>query len=278
MSYKLCAFADEASNAFSGQIRALVDNGIKYLEIRNLDRKNIADLSISEAKELRKRLDDEGLSVWSVGSRIGKIGIRDDFSPHVDEFLHTLELARALECENLRMFSFYIPKGDSPDAYGDEAMERLGRFVELSRGSGVTLCHENEKGIYGDVTERCLKIAKAFDEIKLVFDPANFVQCRVNTLDAWDMLRGYVKYMHIKDALADGSIVPAGKGEGNIPTLLGKYAKIGGEVLTLEPHLVVFDGLQALEKESVKEKTFIYRYETPEIAFKAAADALKALI
>jgi hypothetical protein len=58
--------------------------------------------------------------------------------------------------------------------------------------------------------------------------------------------------MHIKDALASGQVVPAGSGIGNLKYLIGEYAKMGGEVLTLEPHLMEFYGLSELENgESV---------------------------
>ena len=84
--------------------------------------------------------------------------------------------------------------------------------------------------------------------------------------------------MHIKDALADGRIVPAGHGEGRIPELLRRYAAIGGEVLTLEPHLFGFEGLGALERRTVDQNEFPYHYSNAESAFGAAVDALKELI
>ena len=80
--------------------------------------------------------------------------------------------------------------------------------------------------------------------------------------------------MHIKDAFADGKVVPAGKGIGNIPWLLERYS---GKVLTLEPHLSVFKGLEALE---AGEKTIIdeYKYPSARDAFDAAVVALKEII
>ena len=277
MSFNLSAFADEVSNELNEQIRFLNDRDIGYLEIRSLDGKNVGDLTLSEAKETYKRLADKGIKVWSVGSRIGKIGITDDFAPHLDEFKRTLEITDTLGCNKIRMFSFYIPKDSKADVYRDSVMERLERFLECSKGSGILLCHENEKGIYGDNAERCLDIAKTFSDMKLVFDPANFVQCGVDTLAAWEMLKGYLEYVHIKDALADGSIVPSGNGIGNIPQILADYEKMGGGVLTLEPHLTVFKGLASLEREGEKTKQ-LFEYPDAETAFVAAVDALRTII
>ena len=278
MAYKICAFADEASNLLSGQIKTLNDRGISYIELRNLDGKNVAELSVAEAKEIKSKFDANGISVWSIGSRLGKIGVFDDFLAHYDELLHTIELAKAFDCDKIRMFSFYIPSEKSYSECKDEVMTRLAKMVEAARGSGVTLCHENEKGIYGDSADRCLEIAKAFPKIKLVFDPANFVQCGVDTLGAWEMLFSHVEYMHIKDSLADGRIVPAGHGIGNVGEIAKKYMALGKEVMTLEPHLTLFEGLASLEQRSIEKKDFPYEYPSAEAAFAAAHDALIELI
>lgn len=277
---KIYAFADEASPLIDGQIIALKENGLDGLEIRNVDNVNVSDISDAKAKEVRKKLDDAGLSVWSVGSPIGKIDIvKDNFDLHTEKFRRTLEIAEILGAKNIRLFSFYIPKDSDPSEYRNEVIERLGKFIGIASETGIELCHENEKGIYGDNAERCLEIYKALPEMKAIFDPANFVQCGVDTMPAWEMLKIYVKYLHIKDALPDGNVVPAGKGSGNLAYILSDYRKMNGTALTLEPHLKVFAGLSALETEGDKSAVGeIYSYKTNEEAFRAAADALKALI
>jgi sugar phosphate isomerase/epimerase len=233
---------------------------------------------VEKAKEVQQALESKGLSVWSIGSRLGKIGIKDDFAPHLEEFCRTLETARVLKCDKIRLFSFYVPQGEDPAIYEDEVMKRLGAFAKAAKGSGIQLCHENEKGIYGDNAKRCLDIAKNVEDIRLVFDPANFVQCGVDTLDAWNTLKNYVSYVHIKDATEDGTIVPAGAGCGNVEKILADYKSMGGGVLTLEPHLTVFDGLASLEREGEHTKIAQYSYPDAKTAFIAAHDALVSVI
>lgn len=276
---KIYAFADEASPIIDEQIKAMKENGVDGLEIRNVDSVNIAEISDSKAKEVRKKLDNVCLRVWTIGSPIGKIDIeKDDFTLHTEKFKRTLELADILGAENIRLFSFFTP-AENRDSYKDEVIERLGTFGEIAKGSSITLCHENEKGIYGDIPERCLEIHKALPEMKAIFDPANYVQCGVDTLQAWELLKGYVKYLHIKDALADGSVVPAGKGIGNVEFILGDYIRNGGDSVTVEPHLTVFDGLKGLEKEGDASVVGeVYKYATAEEAFSAAVSALRGLI
>lgn len=270
MNFKLAAFADEADSRISEQIKAMMENDIPYLEIRGVDGENISDITKEKAIEIRKQLDNSGLAVWSLGSPYGKIGINDDFAPHLEKFNCSLETANILGAKNIRIFSFYTPNGQEKE-YKDKVMARIEQFMLAAEKSGITLCHENEKGIYGDTAKRCLEIHHNFPKLKAVFDPANFVQCGQDTIEAWKMLESYVEYMHIKDAMPDGSVVPAGKGSGNIPYLLHNYK---GKVLTLEPHLSVFDGFDKLEANP----KIRYCYPTSRAAFDAAVNALKMII
>ena len=275
MKFQIAAFADEAGSRMDEQIAAMQENGVTGLEIRGVDGENISNISNEKAKEVKKRLDDAGLAVWSLGSPYGKVGIEEDFGPHLDRFCRGLELAEILQTKHIRLFSFFIPKEKDPAIFRDAVMERLAKFVEKAQGSGVMLCHENEKGIYGDIASRCADIHAALPEIRAVFDPANYIQCKQPTKPAWEMLAPYVEYMHIKDALADGEVVPAGKGIGELPYLLSQFK---GSVVSVEPHLHVFEGFAELERDQQTKMLESFHYPSSRAAFGAAVDALKALI
>ncbi len=272
---RIFAFADEASPNIDEQIIAMKRNNLSGLEIRNVDGVNVSEITLQKAKEVKEKLDANGLVTWAVGSPIGKIRFEcDDFSEHLEKFKHTLEIAHILDSKNIRLFSFYPPKEKSIEPYRDEVMDRLGQFIDIAKDSGIDLCHENEKGIYGDIASRCLDIHKTFPALKAVFDPANFVQCGQDTLEAWQMLKPYVKYMHIKDALADGSIVPSGCGIGNIKQI---YSDFKGDV-TIEPHLKAFIGLDKLENEDDKSVVGNLSYKSNDDAFDAAVSAFKETV
>lgn len=271
---RVYAFADEASGMIDGQIAAMKRNGLNGLEIRGVDGQNIADITLDKAHEVRRKLDDAGLEVWSMGSPIGKIGIGDDMAPHLEKLRHVLALADVLGARNLRMFSFYLPGEADPAQFRQQVMDRMGEMLRVAEGSGVALCHENEKGIYGDNALRCRELLDAFPALQGVFDPANFVQCGQNTWEAWELLHDRILYMHIKDALADGSVVPAGMGAGHVKRIVEAFRAQGGCVATMEPHLRVFSGLQQLEREG--EKTNIAGcYATSDEAFDAACKAFR---
>lgn len=278
-SLRIYAFADEASALISGQIAAMQRNGLHGLEIRNADGTNVSDLTEDKAKEIRNRMDDAGLEVWSIGSPIGKVDVvQDDCAAHLDKFRHTLDVADILGAKNIRLFSFYYPADCTPAEVKDQVFAQMNAMLEAAKGRGIDLCHENEKGIYGDMADRCLELHQAFPALKAVFDPANFIQCGQDTWEAWEMLKPYVKYLHIKDALADGNVVPAGKGIGQVPRIVKEYTAMGGSALTLEPHLKVFDGLAALERAYEKSAVGSYCYNTNDEAFDAACAALREIL
>ncbi len=274
---KIYAFADEASANIDEQIIALKENGLDGLEIRNVDGVNIADITEEKAIEVKEKMDKAGLKVWSIGSPIGKIEIHNA-NEHKEKFKHVLKVAKILRAKNIRLFSYHLPKGCNLEDYTPKVIENLKELVALTKGANITLCHENEKGIFGDTPERCLAIHKAIPEIKAIFDPANYIQCGIDTKKAWEMIKPYVEYLHIKDALSDGSVVPAGMGEGNLSFILEEYKQMGGYAITLEPHLTIFEGLSKLEGDEKSVVGEVYKYSSNIEAFKAAADSLKKIL
>lgn len=278
------AFCDEAGEAtIGGQIAACKKNGITHMELRGFGKSlNINNLSPEQAREMKAEIDREGMKVASIGSGYGKIHIKDDFTPHFEAFKNTVEVAKILEAKYIRIFSFYFRENDSYETYRDEVIRRVRAMTDYAAGEGLICCHENEKGIYGDNAERCLDILEACGgTLRAVFDPANFVQCGVDTLKAYELLEDYIEYFHIKDALYENAdVVPAGEGDGNVEEILRRFDKQKKTViLSLEPHLKVFDGLGKLEAvvNSIR-KIKVNTYASHAESFKAAADAMYAVI
>lgn len=273
---KLCAFADEADASRAGQIQALTENHIPYLEIRGVDGTNIAKLPMERAKEFKAELDAAGIRVWSIGSPAGKSSITDDFAAEEAQFAHLLDMAEVFEASCIRLFSFYGTGGE--ETYFDEVCRRLNLFCDMAEARGIIPCHENEKGIYGDTAARCRQIHRAVPRLRAVFDPANFIQCGEDVMTAWEMLAPYVFYGHIKDATADGRVVPPGDGVGRLRDYLPLFAAQGGEVLTLEPHLAEFVGLSDLENDQGRSEVGGMRFKDNRAAFDCAVEKLKQII
>ena len=277
------AFADEASPSIVEQIEACKANGIEYIELRNVDGKNISNFNVEEAKELKKLLDDNGIKVSSIGSHYGKIEIDDDFAPHFEAFKQTVEVAKVLETKYIRMFSFFFTKGQDRAEYKNEVYRRLDAMVDYANEHGILCCHENEKGIYGDITERCLELAEHYGErMGCIFDPSNYIQCGSETLEGFKQLQDYVTYFHVKDCIAEiDTVVPAGEGDGHIVEIMKMLdQKEGVYFLSVEPHLRVFEGLDDLEPDDATANAMNKKFVYPDnkTSFAAACSAIHNII
>ncbi len=268
---RLCAFSDEASPSLRGQIEAMIRNGIYLTELRSVDGKNVKDLSIEEAERIKAELDAAGIAVWAIGSPLGKVDISTDINEYLETVSHVCALARVFDCKNIRMFSFFGAY-DQPE----KVYEYLHRMVEVAQRYGVTLCHENEKDIYGDTLERVMLIKQNVQGLAHVYDPANYLQCGQSAEQTLSALHADTAYFHVKDVIAaTGEIVPAGHGDGLIGKLIGMIDPARDVVMTLEPHLRVFAGYAQIDSQEMKNK---YVFENNDQSFDAAVDALKVLL
>ena len=219
--------------------------------MRGVDGNNLIFHSDKKVKEIRAILDDADILLSALGSPLGKIGIEDSFDKHFEDFKRAVEIAHMMDTKNIRMFSFYI-SDDQRQTLKGEVFDRLGRFVDYASANDIILLHENEKGIYGEKAPECLELMKEFagDHFKAIFDFANFVQCGQDTLEAYEMLKDYIAYIHVKDARKEnGTVVPSGYGDGNVEIILKKLFEKGFDgFLSLEPHLFEFRGFSDLER------------------------------
>ena len=268
---RLCAFSDEASASLQGQIAAMTRNNIALTELRSVNGKNVKDLTVDVAAQIKAELDAAGIAVWSIGSPLGKVDITVDIEEYLQTVAHVCELANVFGCKRIRMFSFF-------GAYEqpDKVYEYLCRMVDMADRYGVILCHENEKDIFGDTLERVLLIREHVPGLAHVYDPANFLQCGQAAEQTLQALHDKTEYFHIKDVVAaTGEIVPAGYGDGRICELIGMIDPDADIVLTLEPHLRVFAGYVQIDATEMRNK---FTYETNDQAFDAAVNALKVLL
>lgn len=266
---RLCAFADEYSNNLDEQIEALHKNNIDLIELRNVDGVNVTDLTEEQAKNTHARLEKAGIKVWSVGSALGKDDIDTDCKTYLEKVERVCRNAGILGAEHIRIFSFF-------NAYDkrEKVIDLLSRMVEIAEKYGVKLCHENEKEIYGDTVDRVLDLRGAVKGLYFVYDPANFVQCGQDIDYALEKLYGCTEYFHCKDVISStGELVPAGEGDGGIEKLFKRIDR--DTVITIEPHLAVFDGYAAIDGTSMKNK---YHFESNKDAFNAGVAAVKATL
>ncbi len=66
-SFHLAGFADEAADSIDGQIAVTKELGWSHIELRCVDKKQIADLSDDEFKAVKDKLDEAGVGICSLG-------------------------------------------------------------------------------------------------------------------------------------------------------------------------------------------------------------------
>lgn len=241
--YELTGFGDEISPHLDEQLDVLASEGMRYLELRGVEGKGILSFTDCDLSLIKKGLEKKGFKISSIGSPIGKIGIRDDFKKHLKDFEKVIKMAHYFKARYVRIFSYYPPKGEDPDRFRDEVMERMKKKTDIAKKEGIILLNENEVGLFGNIGRRCRDIQETINSpnLRFNFDPANFViENEKPYSDCYPLLERHIEYVHIKDAkfAKEMTITPAGEGDGEVELVLKALKKRGYDgFLSLEPHL-----------------------------------------
>ena len=253
---RLSAFADEISADLDEQIKVLRSEHIHFIDLRGVWDTNVLDLADQQATEIKQRLEAQHIGVAAIASPIGKIPIDAPFDEHLQRFERAISLAHFFHTPFIRLFSFYPPiaTGDAnsagsgkdlvdPAIWRNEVLSRLRELTRRVHHANLTLLHENEKEIYGDTIAHCTDLLQSINDpnFQAILDPANFIQCEQTPYpDAYQELRPWLRYVHVKDALPDGTVVAAGEGVAHWPELLQQLRADGyAGFLSLEPHLAL---------------------------------------
>ena len=241
----ISGFFDEASGKLDSQLDLMQSLGVRYLCPRSLDGKNISDFTLPAFEEaVRPRLDAMGAKISSLGSNIGKIRLGDEaaYQAQLQKLAHLADIAEAMDCRYIRMFSFYMEPGFDEEKVFPKVLEKLRGFLDVIKGRKVTLLHENEKKIFGDTPERAMRLFEAMDspQFVLCYDASNYLQVGADAWQAYERTREATAYYHMKDC-RHGFEVPLGEGQGRIHDILADLEARDFEgFLTMEPHTVKY--------------------------------------
>jgi len=246
--FQLSAFGDEISDDLDEQLQTLVSLKIHSLDLRGAWGVNVAMMSDAEVARVRQVCGKYGVRIACLGSPVGKSPLSGPAEPEKAKLARLMAIGKTLGTRYIRVFSFYpedISNNEHYDQFVAQAAERLAELAHMAQPAGFTLVLENEKAIVTDTPERCAAVLKRVNSpaLRYAWDSANFVQVDVaKPIDrGWEGVKPYLEYVHIKDAmLADGKVVPAGEGDGQVRELLMNLKAMGYQgMLTLEPHLKI---------------------------------------
>jgi sugar phosphate isomerase/epimerase len=243
VTWTLSGFGDEIDPDPAVQVAVLKALGSSHIEVRSAWGTNVVDFSDDQLTALTALLGKEGMRASAVASPIGKVDVSLDPALEVQRLRRVIRVAHALETPNIRIFSFFRGEGVAVESIRDDVMHRMRLLADEAEREGVVLLHENEKDIYGDTPERVLDLVESVGSpaLRLAWDSANFVQVGVTHPhdDGYAMLRPYLDYLQVKDAVAaTGTVVPAGQGDGQVAATLTALRDDGyAGYASLEPHL-----------------------------------------
>lgn len=246
--WKLSGFGDEIDPDPAVQIAVLQALGAQHIEVRSAWGVNIVDLDESQLTQLAAVVRERGMAVSAIASPIGKVDVSLPVEHEVGRLQRAIRAAEVLETPYIRIFSFFRAEHLSADDIRDDVLVRMTALARTAEAAGVTLVHENEKDIYGDIPSRVLDVIESVgsDRLRVAWDNANFVQVGVRPFtDAYAMLRPHLEYLQLKDALAaTGEVVPVGDGDGELRETLTALRDDGyAGFASLEPHLTDVNAL-----------------------------------
>ncbi|MFJ3473606.1 sugar phosphate isomerase/epimerase family protein [Microbacterium maritypicum] len=246
--WKLSGFGDEIDPDPAVQIAVLQALGARHIEVRSAWGVNIVDLDECQLTQLAAVVRERGMSVSAVASPIGKVDVSLPVEHEVGRLQRAIRAADVLETPYIRIFSFFRDENLSAEDIRDDVLVRMAALARTAEAAGVTLVHENEKDIYGDIPARVLDVIESVgsDRLRIAWDNANFVQVGVRPFtDGYAMLRPHLEYLQLKDALAaTGEVVPVGEGDGELRETLTALRDDGyAGFASLEPHLADVNAL-----------------------------------
>ena len=239
--FPLSAFADEISPELSVQIDVLRRLNVTGLDLRSVDNVNVLDLTDDQIRKVKEECEKAGLHVEAVGSPVNKVTYSPEAAKEEMEKLHkSIRTAKMLGVRRIRIFSPAIEQGKE-DALWPEVLAFMKDMADLGKSEDVVLMHENDGHFIGAFPKYAVRLFEKLGSthFRAAYDFANGVPLGFFPMRDWfPWLLPHLDCCHIKDARADGTVVPPGEGEGQMRETLEFLIEQGWKgTLTLEPHL-----------------------------------------
>lgn len=276
---RLGGFTDEAADSIDGQVRVLKDLGWSNIELRTVNKKQIADLTDKEFDHVLDVLSDNHINVMSLGSNIANWGqsILSPFEETKELISRTLPRAIALKAQYVRIMSYSILTDENKrvleDQHDEERFRRLNYIVSTFVDKGILPLHENCFTYGGLSYEHTLKMLDNVKDLRLVFDTGNppidvdvrsgFPYKYQDSFEFYRNVREFIAHVHIKDSYIDKAgnecYTYPGEGKGDVLKIVKNLEATGfNGFYSMEPHMaLVFHNSAIKHSEDERRNNFI---------------------
>ena len=200
------------------------------IELRSLNGRAFKDLTRADVAEVATAARAEGWRVVGCATPVFKCDLDDSaaIAVHRDIFQRSLDVARELNADLLRVFTFLRTPNPAEPAKQARVVEHLAGLLDLAAGSGIRLGVENEHSCLAATAEETLAILAPLpaDRAGAIWDPCNVLYVPGATpATPADLVRLAPRlfHLHVKDAVRHAAVtagsahiaagVPVGLGE-----------------------------------------------------------------
>lgn len=178
------------------------------IELRSLNGRAFKDLTKDDVAGVAAAAREEGWKIFGCSTPVFKCALDDAkaIAEHREIFKRSLEVARTLNCDLLRIFTFLRQPNPLEPTRLARASEHLRGLVDLAQGSGVRIGIENEHSCLTGTVEEMEAILAGLpkESVGAIWDPCNVLYIQGATPPSSDNLTRLAPrlfHVHVKDAV-----------------------------------------------------------------------------
>lgn len=207
---------DELSTDLQKALLMIKEVGLKWIELRTVNNRNIAQLTIEEAREFKRILEENNLQVCAISSPLLKcffpgeedsVPVGDQFGFHINDYSthltivdHLMDIGEIFGTSLLRVFTFW-KAAPTTQSKIDEIADLMIPLVNKACNRGFTLCIENEPYCYvqkGSELHSLLNRVNS-DNVRALWDPGNAKLVGETEEEGYENIRDMIAHVHLKD-------------------------------------------------------------------------------
>lgn len=190
------------------------------------------DVGEEDLKRVRALFEQAGLPLsWAAAGNDFTQPDREGLLRDADKVCRAVDICQKLGITHLRIFAGFFPANEVRGARWDGLMWALGFCARHARKAGVQLCLELHGGVrpflsgvehFHSVSTKwdmlCALAQQAPPDLAFLLDPANLWAVGEDPARYYDLMKGRIAYMHVKDFCRqeDGSLKPVACGQGGL--------------------------------------------------------------
>lgn len=216
MKFQLGIMTDEVSQRIEDAIRVALDYGLKALELRSVDGKQLHQLEPERISQIGRQIDEAGLTVCALSTPVFKCNLdnADELKQSKEILAKDLQIAKTLGAGIIRGFSFWAQEGTTFEQAFPRIVEELQSIVPLLEEAQIVYALEFDPAVYATNGAKVARLVEAVGSpyIRALYDPGNDVwdpDGEIPYPDGYNHLKPYICHIHLKDAVRRGDEVEA---------------------------------------------------------------------